>query len=187
MNSGLYTIKNIQTGMSYIGRTANWNKRRMQHIADLRANRHDNKRLQHSWNKRGAGAFVFSLAWPEREEKLVELEGFVLDFLFDKGRLYNMHKNSRGGLLGMVMPEEAKLKLAKSRANSIAVKAHIAWLSSPENQKAATITAAAPEARAKAVATRNAHGYKAFSDTTRQNQKDAARIRVFSALDWAVG
>ena len=46
--------------------------------------------------------------------------------------------------------------------------------------------AAHPDARAKAVATRRANGYKPFSDETRQKKKDDAKVRLFAALDWAV-
>ena len=186
MNSGVYTITNTSSGMKYIGRTSNWTKRRRQHVADLKAGRHGNDRLQKSWDKRGQNGFTFKLDWPEHPDLLEELEGFVLEFLFDTGRLYNIHKNSRGGMLGMAVSDDAKKKQAIARSSSEKVKAHIEYLKSEENKRIAIAAAKSPEARAKAVATRAANGFKAFSDETRRAQMDAAKARVFAALDWAV-
>lgn len=59
---GVYRIRNTITGCEYIGGTTRtfrlrWN----QHTANLRFNRHDNKKMQADWNKYGESAFEFSV------------------------------------------------------------------------------------------------------------------------------
>lgn len=203
MNSGIYQIKNLSTGVVYYGRTIDWAARRRRHLSDLRAGRHKNPRLQHSWSARTEDEFDFSLVWPSQPEMLEELESFVLDFTFDTGRVYNAHKNSVGGFLGQkhseetkrkwselrrgtTMSEIAKQRQAKARDGSEAWAKHQAWMQTPEATKMRCKLAALPEVRAKAVATRQANGYKPFSDEVRQNQKDASKARVFAGLSWAV-
>jgi group I intron endonuclease len=203
MNSGIYQIKNLSTGMSYIGRTVDWPARKRRHLSDLRAGRHKNPRLQHSWSSRAEQEFEFKLVWPEVVERLEELESFVLEECFDTGRLYNAHKNSIGGFLGQKHSEEtkqkwsdarrgrkvsqqAKARQAESRKTSKSWAKHQAWMQSPEAVADRCLKAAKPDIRAKAVATRKSNGYKPFSDETRQRQKDLSKERVFKGLDWAV-
>lgn len=203
MNSGIYQIKNLSTGVVYYGRTIDWVARRRRHLSDLRAGRHKNPRLQHSWSARTEDEFEFSLIWPSEPEMLEELESFVLDFTFDTGRLYNAHKNSVGGFLGQkhsdetkrkwsearrgtTMSDVAKQRQAETRSKSAAWEAHKTNMQSPEAIANRCAKAAKPEVRAKAVATRKANGFKPFSDETRQRQKDLSKERVFKGLDWAV-
>lgn len=203
MNSGIYQIKNLSTGVVYFGRTVDWSARRRRHLSDLRAGRHKNPRLQHSWSSRAESEFDFSLVWPAAPECLDELESFVLDFTFDTGLLYNAHKNSVGGFLGQkhseetkrkwsdarrgrVMSEKAKQRQAQARIKSEAWAAHQAWMQSPEAVTARCAKAAAPDVRAKAVATRMANGHKPKWEEARQIQIERARQNLFAALNWAV-
>lgn len=189
--------------MSYIGRTIDWPARKRRHLSDLRAGRHKNPRLQHSWSSRSEQEFEFKLVWPEVVDRLEELESFVLEECFDTGRLYNAHKNSVGGFLGQKhsdetkrkwaearrgkkASEQAKARIKKSLANSLLAKKHREWMQSPEAIADRCSKASTPEIRAKAVATRKANGFKPFSDETRQRQKDLSKERVFNGLDWAV-
>jgi len=203
MNSGIYQIKNLSTGMSYIGRTIDWSARKRRHLSDLRAGRHKNPRLQHSWSSRTEQDFEFKLVWPEVVERLEELESFVLEECFDTGRLYNAHKNSVGGFLGQKHSEETKRKwgdarrgkkaseqararIKESLSKSESAKKHQAWMQTPEVVADRCAKAAKPEVRAKAVATRKANGYKPFSDEVHQRQRDLSKARVFNGLTWAV-
>jgi group I intron endonuclease len=97
MTSCIYTIKNKDTGMLYLGRTINFDNRIADHKKTLRGNRHRNKRLQNSWNFRGEDKFEFAILWEEKEADLPELEGFLLNEFWDSGLLYNHHKLSEGG------------------------------------------------------------------------------------------
>lgn len=97
MTACIYTIKNKDTGMLYLGRTINFENRMADHKKELRGNRHRNKRLQNSWNLRGEDRFEFSIFCKEEEDKLPELEGFLLNEFWGIGFLYNHHKLSKGG------------------------------------------------------------------------------------------
>jgi len=203
MNSGIYQIKNLSTGMSYIGRTVDWSARKRRHLSDLRSELHKNPRLQHSWSSRTEQDFEFKLVWPEAIERLEELESFVLEECFDTGRLYNAHKNSVGGFLGQKhseetkrkwgnarrgrkMPEIAKVRQLESRKNSASWAEHQAWMQTPEAIADRCTKAAKSEVRAKAVATRKANGFKPFSDEVHQRQRDLSKARVVNGLTWAV-
>lgn len=206
MNSGIYQIKNLSTGMSYIGRTVDWSARKRRHLSDLRAGRHKNPRLQHSWSARSEQEFEFKLVWPEVKDNLEELELFVLEECFDTGRLYNAHKNSVGGFLGQKhseetkrkwgdlrrgkkMPEIAKVRQAESRKNSESWAEHQAWLQTPEAIAHRCAKAALPEIRAKAVASRIANGFNLVPkswEEARKVQIETARQNLFAAINWAV-
>ena len=203
MNSGIYQIKNLSTGMSYIGRTIDWSARKRRHLSDLRGGRHKNPRLQHSWSLRTEQDFEFKLVWPEVVEQLEELESFVLEECFDTGRLYNAHKNSIGGFLGQKhseetkrkwgnarrgrkMPEIAKVRQLESRKNSASWAEHQAWMQLPEAIADRCAKAAKPEIRAKALATRLANGHLPNWEEARQKQIELAKQNLFKALDWAV-
>lgn len=203
MNSGIYQIKNLSTGMSYIGRTVDWSARKRRHLSDLRAGRHKNPRLQHSWSARSEQEFEFKLVWPEVKDNLEELESFVLEECFDTGRLYNAHKNSVGGFLGQKHSEEtrrkwsearrgttmsaiAKQRQAETRAKSVTWEAHQVKMLNPEMVAKRCAMAATPEARAKAVATRKANGYEPQWEEARKVQIETARQNLFAALNWAV-
>lgn len=203
MNSGIYQIKNLSTGVVYYGRTIDWASRRRRHLSDLRAGRHMNPRLQRSWGARTEQDFDFSLVWPSPPEMLDELESFVLDFTFDTGRLYNAHKNSVGGFLGQkhseetkrkwaearrgtIMSDVAKQRQAKSRTTSETWAAHQAKMLAPEVVAKRCAMAASPESRAKAVATRQVNGHAPKWEEARQAQIEKARQNLFAALDWAV-
>lgn len=203
MNSGIYQIKNLSTGMSYIGRTVDWSARKRRHLSDLRSGVHMNPRLQHSWSSRTEQDFEFKLVWPESTDNLEELESFVLEECFDTGRLYNAHKNSVGGFLGQKhseetkrkwgnarrgrkMPEIAKARQIESRKTSSSWSEHQAWMQTPEAIADRCAKAATSEIRAKAVATRKANGHEPNWEEARQKQIEIARQNLFNALDWAV-
>lgn len=57
--SGIYVIRNMITGHTYIGMSKNVKRRWQQHRSSLRKNKHHNKNLQQAWNKYGEGNFVF--------------------------------------------------------------------------------------------------------------------------------
>jgi len=203
MNSGIYQIKNQSTGMAYFGRTVDWDARKRRHLSDLRAGRHKNPRLQHSWSSRNESDFEMSLVWPCEPNHLEELESFVLDFCFDTGKLYNAHKNSVGGFLGQKhseetkrkwaeakrgskMSEQAKARQAATRLQSKSWAAHQEWMKTPEAISKRVAKAALPEVRAKALATRQKNGHEPKWEEARQLQIEKARTNLFEALDWAV-
>lgn len=117
MTSGIYEIRNKQNGMMYIGRSKHVEKREWEHAYRLSKGIHENPRLQNAWNKYGESNFEFSILWEEDAENLIELEGMILEELFDDGVLYNCHKNSFGGGLGSKSSPEKieKMRLVNAR------------------------------------------------------------------------
>jgi len=81
--SVIYFIELTLTGRRYIGSAAIWERRKPQHLWDLRNNRHRNKRLQRAWNKYGEKAFVFgvleTLEPATSPEQLMKREQFWID------------------------------------------------------------------------------------------------------------
>lgn len=99
MKSGIYHIKNTVSNGIYFGRSIDVPDRLSHHRQQLRRGIHVNKRLQHSWNKHGEQAFEFKMVWEETQDKLEDLEGFILEEAWGNERLFNHHKLSAGGFL----------------------------------------------------------------------------------------
>lgn len=61
MIGGTYIIKNLATGMMYVGSAKSFDKRWKTHLKALRLSKHVNLHLQRSFDKHGEQAFVFVL------------------------------------------------------------------------------------------------------------------------------
>ncbi len=59
----VYKIENKCNGKSYIGYSKNAKKRFKQHKSLLNKNKHQNSRLQNSWNKYGGDSFIFYIVF----------------------------------------------------------------------------------------------------------------------------
>jgi len=119
---GVYQIKNVENGYSYIGSAANLRKRCIQHVWDLNNKKHCNPQLQKVWNKYGGDVFRFYvLEELETTEALLEREQFFLDTLLPeynvcpiagsaKGRVPTPEhrENLRQSLLGKRHSEERR-------------------------------------------------------------------------------
>lgn len=81
----IYKITNIKTGQNYIGQTINLNQRKTRHFSTLRNNRHDNPKMQASWNKYGEENFTFEYwTFPDiTREELDRLECEYIENLMD--------------------------------------------------------------------------------------------------------
>jgi group I intron endonuclease len=118
MKSGIYHIKNTVSNGIYFGRSVDVADRLSHHRQQLKRGVHVNKRLQHSWNKHGEQAFEFKMVWEETQDKLEDLEGFILEEVWGNERLFNHHKLSAGGFLPnnklgcFTRSEETKKKLS---------------------------------------------------------------------------
>lgn len=53
----IYSITNIINNKKYIGQTARFNKRRAEHLTELRTNQHSNQHLQKAFNLYGESLF----------------------------------------------------------------------------------------------------------------------------------
>lgn len=59
--SGIYQIRNLVNGKVYIGSSNNLYRRKIQHLNNLRKNRHINKHLQNAFNKYGEACLQFEV------------------------------------------------------------------------------------------------------------------------------
>lgn len=87
---GIYTIRNKVNGNLYVGSAASFYRRWAGHKSHLRANEHDNPKLQNAWNKYGESSFEFLiLEIIEHKEFLLNAEQFYLDIFFGES-CYNI-------------------------------------------------------------------------------------------------
>jgi len=63
MSAGVYQLLNCQNGKSYIGSSCELEKRKSQHICDLRTGRHFNHRLQSAYDLYGEDAFEYIILY----------------------------------------------------------------------------------------------------------------------------
>ena len=61
IKSGIYKIENTVNGKVYVGQTKDLHKRKLEHFASLRTNKHHNAHLQSAFNKYGEEYFRFSV------------------------------------------------------------------------------------------------------------------------------
>lgn len=79
--SGIYRIINFKTGKCYVGSAINLYRRRIDHIKELRANKHKNDYFQNSWNAYGEINFIFEVLEYCEKENLIEREQNWIDVL----------------------------------------------------------------------------------------------------------
>jgi len=101
--SGIYEILNTANGKRYVGSAVDLKRRKRDHWRELRRNCHYNRYLQRSWNKYGAGAFVFKVLHILYSENLIAIEQGEIDA---KGE-YNIAPVA-GSCLGIERSQEYK-------------------------------------------------------------------------------
>ena len=107
--SGIYRIKNIITGDCYVGSSINIERRWTQHRRDLKANRHDNRFMQASYNKFGVDAFVYNVL--DYCENILEREQMFID---TGAFSYNICKIAAAPMSGRIQSNETKAKISKA-------------------------------------------------------------------------
>lgn len=110
--SGVYAIMNIKTLGVYIGESIDIAHRNQTHLNFLRKNKHENYKLQLSWNKYGEENFVFIILQKCEWDELCYLEKLYID-KFPPERVYNI--STRGcSVKGSTLNEETKQKISQS-------------------------------------------------------------------------
>ena len=80
--SGIYCFTNIKNGKIYIGSARNLRKRFVQHISNLRLNKHHSIHFQNAWNKYGEDNFKYDIIeFVEDISTLLVREQYYLDTL----------------------------------------------------------------------------------------------------------
>ena len=83
MISGIYQSKCSINNKIYVGSSKDIHERWKSHIRSLRANKHHNPYLQHTFNKYGLGVFIFEIIEECDKDNLITKEQYYLD-------LYNL-------------------------------------------------------------------------------------------------
>jgi group I intron endonuclease len=107
-NIGIYEIRCLISGKSYVGSSKSIRSRWSQHRNALRRGNHTSPRLQQAWNKHGERQFVFKILEECAPDVLFEREQFWID---SKRRDYNSMPKVRIFTKEMVAKRLAKLRL----------------------------------------------------------------------------
>lgn len=116
---GIYLIRNIVNGKVYIGSAINIYKRKLEHFYRLRLDKHENQKLQYSWNKHGEDAFEHKVLILCDIESLIHYEQCVIDLYqrrIGTQNLYNINLTA-GSRLGIKHSEETKRKISAAKQN----------------------------------------------------------------------
>lgn len=114
--SGIYLIRQVSSGLIYIGSSSNVHKRWQQHRRELNKGIHHNSRLQGAWAKFGSDDFVFMVVDRCPNDELEYCEQFFLDTL----KPWLPHNGFNGSAhvekfaLGLKRSEETKRKMSDS-------------------------------------------------------------------------
>ncbi len=90
---GIYEIKNISNGFTYIGKSRNIPERWKQHKRALDKNQHHNHNLQLAWNEYGASSFKFSVIELASQCYLNCYEKSYINYYKSLGKSYNISEN----------------------------------------------------------------------------------------------
>ncbi len=102
LDGGIYRIINTTNNRIYIGSSNRIRRRYHNHLGCLMNSVHQNKFLQHDWNKCGADSFVFEVIEVENnKENRLTLEQLYIDKHYDhQKQCYNLMDNARANREG---------------------------------------------------------------------------------------
>lgn len=113
---GIYAIRNIRSGRSYVGSSVNIARRWKTHIWSLNHGKHHSEHMQHAWKKYGPEMFAFEiLEEVANPDTLLEREQHYLDLRRANG-VYNFGTNARPFLGVKRAPYSAETRARMSAA-----------------------------------------------------------------------
>lgn len=118
--TGIYGLRNDNTGKWYVGQALNVEMRRIEHLSHLRTGKHHSAKLQNSFNKHGEAAFSFYVLQEVEVPSLDDMEVAWIARLDAYANGYNMTTGG-GGRRGYTLSEETKAKISaahKGRAKT---------------------------------------------------------------------
>ncbi len=148
--SGIYAIRNKQTGRVYVGSAVNLTVRLYNHRSDLNTGRHCNIKLTRAWAKSGAEAFEFVvLESVACAADLIGREQHWIDTLDAVRSGYNIAPIA-GSSLGRQASPESRAKVSAALTGKPKSAEHIAKVSAklmgrPGTRKGAVLTAETKE------------------------------------------
>jgi len=127
MNTGVYEIVNTLTGKRYIGSAVSLPKRWVNHRRRLVAGDHHTRPLQASWDKHGAGVFVFRPLILCSKENLLIYEQAAMDALNPE---FNVRRIARSNL-GVRYSDEARARMSAALQGN---RCALGWKRTPEQR-----------------------------------------------------
>jgi group I intron endonuclease len=122
--SGIYLIKNIITGQSYIGSSINMQKRCNAHRCLLNNNKHTNVKLQRAYIKYGESSFEFKVIEFIDVENLIEREQQIVNRENPYFNIRIVVENSRG----IKLSEQTKKRMSDAKKGKPLSEARLAQL-----------------------------------------------------------
>jgi group I intron endonuclease len=175
--SGIYKIRNIETGKVYIGSSINLKKRVSKHKTELKTGRHHSQKLQRAWDKYGAQAFEFFVLEMASNDELIEREQYWLDHFDCANDGYNILPTA-GSSSGYKLTEEHRRKIGAGNAGKVRTDAMREKLSIAHMGHSTSV-----ETRAKMGAAATGHsrgrGYKHTAEALKKIS-EASKLRKFS-------
>lgn len=118
--TGIYAIRNTESGKRYIGSAVNFARRWAVHKCHLRKGSHHSPYLQAAWNKHGKDAFVFEKLIVCSQENLLMYEQLLIDGMdtFNRTNGYNARPIANSNL-GAKVSDETRAKIRVARAKQV--------------------------------------------------------------------
>jgi group I intron endonuclease len=117
--SGVYEIKNLVTGIRYVGSSKKVMTRLKEHRRELVAGCHHSAALQNAWNKYGAEKFKFALIEEIEEKNLISREQELLTQVFCEADTYNISREAKSPMKGRVHSEKTKALMSQQRSGKL--------------------------------------------------------------------
>ena len=111
--SGIYQIKNIESGHRYIGSSIDINRRLLDHASHLRRNSNECSHLQNAYNKYGDACFECQILLLCPENKTLYYEQAFLDRFHPR---YNIARSVTAPTLGLKYSEKTRKKMSRSQS-----------------------------------------------------------------------
>lgn len=111
MTSGIYSIRNRETGKQYIGSSVGLHRRFSAHRYLLNAGEHHSIHLQRAWDKWGAAAFDFEIVLLCDPSMLRDYEQRCFTAFAPK---YNIARDATASALGTKASEQTKKKMSNA-------------------------------------------------------------------------
>lgn len=171
---GVYGIRS-SGGRTYVGSSADVQRRWYEHRNTLRKNRHHNQYLQNAWNKYGEGFFQFIVIEECRIGELIKREQHHIDSTPDR---YNLSPTA-GSQLGIVRSDETRARMSAAQQGRKMTDEHKANISASKKGNTNRVgTTHTPETKARISAAKKG---RKMSDDARKNMS-VARMGNKNAL-----
>lgn len=117
----IYRITNMANGHYYIGSAESFERRKWQHVYDLRRGVHKNPRLQTAWTAHGEDMFVFEVLEQVPEGRATfDIENTYLMRCVGQADCYNVNTDAYAPRLGIPHTDATKAKVSASRKGKAA-------------------------------------------------------------------